>query len=142
MTDEAREGRHNGAAEDNETSPLLARAPRRPRHQTRISLASIASSLHVPKAQTNHAIINILCAIILMASCSAGFIELPMTRLIEDILCHEYYDVDSYDTPIDERLCKEDAIQKKLAYLLAVQTSLFAVVGFLAAFPWGLVADK
>jgi hypothetical protein len=62
--------------------------------------------------------------------------------LIEDILCHHYYDVKSSGQPIEERLCKEDAIQKQLAYILAIQTSLFAIVGFVAAFPWGLAADK
>jgi hypothetical protein len=87
-------------------------------------------------------IVIILCVAIFLISCSSGFIVLPLTRLVEDILCHDYYDVKTSSEPIDERLCKEDAIQKKLAYIFAIHASLYAVVGFVAAFPWGVAADK
>ncbi|KAI3324497.1 major facilitator superfamily transporter [Xylariaceae sp. AK1471] len=145
MTEEEERRRNDSLDEAPERAPLLPNAPRRPQHRSRFSVASITSSIanvHVPKAHTNHAIINILCVIIFTASCSAGFIDLPLTRLIEDILCHHYYDVKSSDQPIDERLCKEDVIQKQLAYIIAVQTSLYAIVGIIAALPWGLAADK
>jgi hypothetical protein len=137
--------------------------PRQKLHRSRFSIASVASSvatgiahvsIPVPKTQkedggSSSSLVNILCAIIFLVSSSAGFIELPLTRLIEDILCHEYYGVEDQvlklgvnQTQIDESMCKEDAIQKKLAYLLAINATLFAVVGCVSAFPWGLAADK
>ncbi|KAI0397355.1 major facilitator superfamily transporter [Xylariaceae sp. FL0594] len=146
------------------------------------SFASVASTIasHVPRAHVRNedgssssSVLHVLCAVIFLASCSGGFIELPMTRLIEDIICRQYYGVAAAETSssssslvavsrrdwesgrlgtdylrlsrtqtIDESMCKEDAIQKKLAYLLAVNATLFAIVGCVAAFPWGLAADK
>jgi len=133
-------------------------------HRSGFSITSVASSIatgitHVPipKAQKDggNSLTNILCAIVFLVSSSAGFVELPLTRLIEDILCHQYYGIVEEgqgvgqglklivnQTQIDESMCKEDAIQKKLAYLLAINAMLFAVVGCVSAFPWGLAADK
>ncbi|KAF2966230.1 hypothetical protein GQX73_g7347 [Xylaria multiplex] len=97
----------------------------------------------VPTAQKPGSIIIILCVIIFVASASGGFQNMAMTRIFEDILCRQYYDqIHSHDEPIDEDMCKVDAIQSELAYLFAVMSSLNAGVSVLAALPWGIAADK
>jgi PCFT/HCP family folate transporter-like MFS transporter 1/3 len=42
---------------------------------------------------------------------------IPLYRLIEDAVCHIYYDDDSLDL-IDEMKCKTDEVQAQMAYLL------------------------
>lgn len=146
------EYRHDDSLELDEASELaslLSNSPKRPRHRLHrdnISVSSITSSslstIIVPRSHKNASVTNLLYFITFIASYSGGFIELPLTRLIEDLICHDYYHVESATEPIDESLCKEDSIQKQLAYLLAVQSTLYSIVAFVAAFPWGLAADK
>ncbi|KAI1077407.1 MFS general substrate transporter [Whalleya microplaca] len=125
-----------------ESSPLMGEQPRRPSHRPTRSVTSIIS-LKVPKAHKSSTIVNLLCAIAFVASSASGFLGIPMTRVLEDVLCQEYYDgMQSLDGPIDEKLCKENAIQKRLAFIAAIASMIDAIVGFLAAFPWGLVADR
>jgi hypothetical protein len=134
--------------EASELASLLSNSPKRPchrRHRENSSVSSITSSVStiiLPRAQKKASVTNILYFITFIASYSGGFIEQPLTRLIEDLICHDYYNVKSSTEPIDERLCKVDSIQKQLAYLLAVQSTLYSIVAFVVAFPWGLAADK
>lgn len=126
-----------------ETAPLLTNErPRRPSHRQRLSVTSI-TSVHVPKVHSGRTIVNLLCLIILISSSSTGLIGIPETRLLEDAACRQYYGLDgSTSDPIDEKHCKENAIQNKVAFILAIQSSADAAAGFLAAFPWGLAADR
>ncbi|KAI1465416.1 MFS general substrate transporter [Daldinia caldariorum] len=127
-----------------ETAPLLlaSERPRRPSHRTRLSVTSLRS-VHVPKIHNGRTIINLLCIIILISSSSSGFVDIPKTRLLEDAACRQYYGLDGTAAgPIDEKHCKVNAIQNKVALTLAIQSSADAAVGFLAAFPWGLAADR
>ncbi|KAI8630121.1 major facilitator superfamily transporter [Xylariaceae sp. FL1651] len=146
MPEMAGEPRRSGSLDEpSETAPLLQGHSQRPRYRQGLSVTSIATSItsiHVPKAHNNTTIINVLCVIIFVVSCSAGFLDLSMTRLVEDALCHEYYNVENWNLPIDEKQCKEAPIQEKLAYLLAILSSANSIAGFVAALPWGLVADK
>ncbi|KAJ4397730.1 hypothetical protein N0V93_001965 [Gnomoniopsis smithogilvyi] len=122
-----------------EASPLLGS---RPGHRRFASVASL-KSIHVPQVHKKSTIINLICLTILLASSSGGFLQIPQARLIEDVLCHEYYDsAKSLDVPIDEQLCKAESIQGDLAYIIAITSALSAGVGFAATFPWSLVADK
>jgi len=52
----------------------------------------------------------------------------PTTRILEDIICHHYYDVQGL-SEIDEKLCKIDEIQSQLAYLNGLISMLEAVFG-------------
>ncbi|KAI1638985.1 major facilitator superfamily domain-containing protein [Biscogniauxia mediterranea] len=120
--------------------------------------SSPASSIHVhvPKAHRGSAVVNVLCLIILVATSATGFIAIPFTRLAEDVLCRRYYGVeqqqqqwggggpgaDAASSPIDEGLCKENSIQGRLAFIMAINSALEAVASLLAAFPWGLAADR
>ncbi|KAI8955541.1 major facilitator superfamily domain-containing protein [Xylaria longipes] len=146
MTHQEEQRRGDSLDDASELASLLPDSPPRHRsHRNNLSISSIASSIssiiYEPKPRKN-IVINILYFITFIASYSSGFFELPFTRLIEDLLCHDYYDVASSTQPIDESLCKEDSIQKDLAYILAVQSTLYSIVSFVAAFPWGLAADK
>lgn len=79
----------------------------------------------------------------LLASSAGGFLTIPTTRLVEDVLCHQYYgEAHNFDVPIDESLCKEQSIQSRLSFVIATQSALIACVGLLAAFPWSLAADR
>ncbi len=49
--------------------------------------------------------------------CSGMLMLLPLFRLIEDAMCHVYYE-DTSDDLIPEMKCKEDGVQSRLAYLL------------------------
>jgi hypothetical protein len=54
----------------------------------------------------------------------------PMTRILEDILCHRYYDGlqgRRGDGDIDEGLCKTDGIQSEIAYLLGIMSTVEAL---------------
>lgn len=129
--------------ESTESSPLLTRQrPQRPSHRPTLSVTSIAS-VRVPKVHNGRTVVNLLCIIAFIASSSSGFAAIPVTRILEDVLCRQYYGLrEESGPPIDEKLCKEDAIQNKVAFIMAVASSADAAVGFLAAFPWGLLADR
>ncbi|KAI0449403.1 major facilitator superfamily domain-containing protein [Xylaria acuta] len=136
-------------AESTERTPLISNAPatsssraNRPGLRERSSsTASLASA--VPKFRSPRSVIAILCITIFVGSSAAGFQNMSMTRIFEDILCRRYYDqIRSHDEPVDEGMCKANAIQSELAYLFAIRNSLNAGVSVLAALPWGIAADK
>jgi hypothetical protein len=65
-----------------------------------------------------------LSAVVFCLSVAGTFLNVPLTRLIEDNLCSRY----SQGTPTEE-LCKTDKIQSKLAYLNGGLPLMEAVVG-------------
>ncbi|KAI0441241.1 major facilitator superfamily domain-containing protein [Xylaria telfairii] len=141
--------RHDGIAESTEQTPLISDVSatsssrtKRPGPRERSSfIASLASA--VPKLRSPRSVVALLCIIIFVSSSSGGFLNMSATRIFEDILCRQYYgQIRSHDEPIDEGMCKVEAIQSKLAYLFAIQSSLNAGVSVLAALPWGIAADK
>ncbi|KAI1421218.1 major facilitator superfamily domain-containing protein [Xylaria sp. FL1777] len=140
----------DGIADITEQTPLIpeARATSDETHANAPGRRGRASRLAwlargVPKAQKPGTIVFILCVVILVGSGAGGFQNMAMTRIFENILCRRYYDqIHSDDEPIDEDLCKVDAIQSQLAYLMAIMSSLNAGVSVLAALPWGIAADK
>ncbi|KAI1759273.1 MFS general substrate transporter [Hypoxylon sp. FL1150] len=134
---------HDVSDEATEYSTLLPHGrPRRPPHRPTLSVTSIANSVHVPKAHSKRTIIALLCLITFVVSSADGFTSIPAVRLLEDIICRQHYGLRESGNPVDEKLCKDDAVQSKVAFIMAIQSSLEAAVGLLAAFPWGLVADK
>ncbi|KAJ5206688.1 Major facilitator superfamily domain general substrate transporter [Penicillium cf. griseofulvum] len=78
-----------------------------------------------------------LSAVVFCLSVAGTFLNVPLTRLIEDNLCTRY----SQGTPTEE-LCKTDKIQSKLAYLNGGLPLMEAVVGLIVAFPFGVLADR
>ncbi|KAI0193161.1 major facilitator superfamily domain-containing protein [Astrocystis sublimbata] len=138
-------------AESVERTPLLPAAPKSSSsatgsHTHGTGHQEIVSPIEpridaVPILQRPGVIIVILYIIVFVASASGGFQNISMTRIFEDILCRRYYNRGN-DEPIDEEMCKIDAIQSDLAYLFAIQFSLNAGVSVLTALPWGIAADK
>lgn len=125
-----------------EASPLLGTSRPRPGHRRFTSLVSIRS-IHIPQVQNKVTILNLLSLVILLAASAGGFLQLPQAQIVEDILCHQYYnEMGSLDTPIDDNLCKIDAISGELAYTLAIGSALTAGAGLLATFPWSVMADR
>ncbi|OTA96601.1 hypothetical protein M434DRAFT_67261 [Hypoxylon sp. CO27-5] len=111
-------------------------------HTRSPTLASIAS-IGLSRPHKSGAIVGLFLLIVFAASAADAFKQIPMTRIFEDILCHEYYGkTPGLDGPIDERLCKADAIQSKLAYLFAVLEALSAGISCLVALLWAIVADR
>ena len=148
MTSDAEQDDHIRAADAAaETTPLLGSQPRRPSHRPTLSVASIPSltSVHVPQAHSGSTIVGLLGIIFFIGSSSGGFIDIPLVRIIEDIICRDYYSSDgalSAGDGIDEKMCKVDAIQTDVQDIVSVTNMLTSLVSFLAAFPWGLVADR
>lgn len=125
--------------------PLPRQRRQRPGHRTAFSTTSIRSiaSIHVPKVHDGDTIVNLLCAVLLVASSAGGFFVIPMTRLVEDAVCHQHYEqMQSVDSPIDETMCKLEGIQSKVAFIFAMYELVQAICGFVAAFPWGIAADR
>lgn len=148
MADECRNSNSSGDGElPRESSPLLADGPRRPPSTTSITNDHI--HIHIPKVHNKNTIVNLLCLIMFMAASSGGFLGIPQARIIEDVLCQSYYGsgkarkqvLDGHDS-IDEDLCKLESIQSELVFILAISSALNAITGFVAAFPWSLVADR
>jgi hypothetical protein len=149
-----RDDEENEIIESTEETPLIANGTGTGGPFTR-ALSGLrqrptsTASLAVPKAWSPNSIIAILCVVIFIGSAADGFQNMSSTRIFEDILCRKYYDQirskdggGGGDEPIDEAMCKVDAIQSELAYLFAIMSSLNAAFSVLAALPWGIAADR
>lgn len=93
------------------------------------------SRLQVRKPRT---VILLLSCMVFCVSCSGTMGNVPLTQLLEDDICRRYYDGGAKEagaSPIDERLCKTDAVQSKLAYLNGWLSMLEAIVGEFLLFP-------
>lgn len=102
-----------------------------------------------------------------LGTAGIGFFHLGATRLVEAVLCRQYYDElgeKLSDGPIDEHLCKVDAIQEQMAYIFGLYFAIRAIVGkfsgpsififwvisylhpdfaaLCVAFPWAMAADR
>lgn len=119
--------------------------PHRSSHQSRTpsEQPSIVPTVHIPKVHNNKAILNMLCAVYFVGASAGGFTSVPLTRIVEDVVCHRYYGPRRPSGElISEKLCKIEPIQAKVAFIFAITGMCEAAVGFLAAFPWGIVADR
>jgi hypothetical protein len=74
----------------------------------------------------------LMSLLILFLAGSGSLLSVPQTRLLEDVLCHRYYQ-DPYgpSTPIDEHLCKNAVIQSELAYIMGLSDTVDAITGTL-----------
>ncbi|OTB02042.1 hypothetical protein M426DRAFT_322992 [Hypoxylon sp. CI-4A] len=127
------------------TRPETPTSAWKPGHSRASTLASTTASatVHIPTAQKPGAVLALFFLIVFAASAADAFKIIPMTRIFEDILCHEHYGKSRGSVkPIDEALCKVDVIQSRLAYLFAVQEALSAGISCLVALLWAIVADR
>ncbi|KAB5555062.1 major facilitator superfamily domain-containing protein [Coniochaeta sp. 2T2.1] len=81
-----------------------------------------------------------LVSIIIFALALSGTMGLiPMGRLIEDSICRKYYGTAD---PVEEKLCKVDAVQTELAWLGGLYVVIDSAIGFTVSFPWGIISDR
>ena len=80
------------------------------------------------QVQRPRTIAVLLSFLIFLLCVAVSLTTVPTTRILEDALCHMHYDVEG-TAEIDEKLCKDDAIQSQLAYLNGLVSMLEAVVG-------------
>ena len=109
-----------------ETSPLLAGA----------SVSKTASAKQTHPKRT----VALVSLLIMFVAGSGSLLSAPQTRLVEDVLCHQFYENEnenSYDrnTPIDEHMCKNAVIQSELAYIMGASDSVDAITGTLFWLP-------
>ncbi|KAI1103050.1 MFS general substrate transporter [Jackrogersella minutella] len=125
-------------------APESPTAAWKPGHSRSPTLASVSNaSISISTTTKPGTIVCLFFLITFAVSAADAFKQIPMTRIFEDILCHEYYGkAPGSDDPIDEELCKVDAVQSSLAYLFAVLESLNAGLSCLVALLWGVVADR
>ncbi|THY89776.1 MFS general substrate transporter [Aureobasidium pullulans] len=101
-----------------------------------------------PRTYRTRSVIVLVALVIVITSVAGGLIGLPFVRLIEDAICQEHYASRPVDgglfitSDLDEAHCKVDAVQSRLAYVLAIQEMLDAIAGFTFALPYGLFADR
>ncbi|KAJ6137856.1 hypothetical protein N7471_004342 [Penicillium samsonianum] len=113
---------------ENETAPLLG--PRRSR----------SPSL---RPQKPHLATVFLSLCIFFLSGASAMIQVPLTQLMEDNLCDRYLgEIGRQNSLIDRAICKADGIQSKLAYMNASFGVIESVTGLIAAFPYGVLADR
>ena len=91
----------------------------------------------------------IVLAFFLIAIVDVGafLAEAPKTRVFEANLCVRYFEKHDPskigpDGTVKEELCKEDAIQSKLAMIFGWQDMFDAIPGLFLAVPCGILADK
>ncbi|KAM0328646.1 hypothetical protein ACHAQA_005058 [Verticillium albo-atrum] len=97
--------------------------------------------LHRFQPETPFAIVVLIACIKGALIASGILIMMPMFRLMEDAICHLHYEKDLAE-PIDEKECKVDDVQSKLAYLGGIGAVISSVVTLVVAFPYGVLADR
>ncbi|KEY73320.1 hypothetical protein S7711_01436 [Stachybotrys chartarum IBT 7711] len=93
------------------------------------------------QAKSPRAIVLLLSLMKFGITSSGMLLLVPVYRLIEDAICHVYYDDDS-DGMIDEMKCKVKQVQSRLAYIMGWVALLNSVVTLLLAYPYGMLADR
>ncbi|OBW64929.1 MAG: Uncharacterized protein AUREO_050020 [Aureobasidium pullulans] len=101
-----------------------------------------------PRTYRTRSVIILVALVIVITSVAGGLIGLPFVRLIENAICQEHYASRPVEgglfitSDVNEAHCKVDAVQSRLAYVLAIQEMLDAIAGFTFALPYGLFADR
>lgn len=89
------------------------------------------------RSYRTRSVIILVALVIVITSVAGGLIGLPFVRLIEDAICQEHYASRPVEgglfmtSDLDEAHCKVDAVQARLAYILAIQEMLDAIAGML-----------
>ncbi|KAH8652155.1 major facilitator superfamily domain-containing protein [Xylariales sp. PMI_506] len=123
-----------GAANVLETTPLISESNGRP--------AAEAAVGHHDRGRAGRTI-GLLCLVLLLMSASGGLYLTPVTQLLENALCRDYYStVHGNAGAFDDRPCKADQIQAKLAYFDGLVNMIEATVALSVALPFGVLADK
>ncbi|ATY61194.1 Major facilitator superfamily transporter [Cordyceps militaris] len=73
--------------------------------------------------------------------CSGMMLLVPLFRLVEDAICHGVLAHTSPDV-LDERRCKDDGVQARLATFLGWSGLVGSLVTLVTAFPFGAMSDR
>lgn len=149
-------------SEPSESSPLLHDHPDPPTQKANYSrppLRRAATSI-LPQTHSPRAIVLLLACTLFIVSLGAYMIPVPLTRAIEDVICHNYYEsialngTDSLGQgkswngngrglvgfgrgdEIDEKLCKSDDVQEELAIVKGVLSWTTTIPGKLLLGRW------
>ncbi|KAI1771518.1 major facilitator superfamily transporter [Hypoxylon cercidicola] len=88
-----------------------------------------------------------LLVLLLLVNLAASLYQLPLNRIIERRFCREYYSthdpsVIDDDGNIDEKICKIDAVQRRLARLMGILETMWIVGDFVMTIPLAFVTEK
>ncbi|KAH8710186.1 major facilitator superfamily domain-containing protein [Phaeosphaeriaceae sp. PMI808] len=89
-----------------------------------------------------------LLVLLILVNLSTVLYTLPLNRVIELRLCEEYYALHNPDaipphnSPIPEKLCKIDEVQRRLAWLQGIMETTLVVCDFVVTLPFSFVAEK
>lgn len=88
-----------------------------------------------------------LLALLLLVNLATALYQLPVNRVIERRLCHEYFvqhDPSKLapDGTVAEELCKIDDVQRGLAWIQGIMETAWVVGDFITTIPLGFVAEK
>ncbi|KAI5925659.1 major facilitator superfamily domain-containing protein [Camillea tinctor] len=92
------------------------------------------------------AIAPILALLLLVNLATGSLFQLPLNRLVEQVLCREYYG--THDPSVDpskginEELCKVDEVQKGLAWIVGMMETGWILGDFIMTIPLGFLAEK
>ncbi|TQV98941.1 hypothetical protein V2A60_007363 [Cordyceps javanica] len=73
--------------------------------------------------------------------CSGMMLLVPLFRLIEDAICHGVLE-DATPDMLDEKRCKDDGVQARLATFLGWSGLVGSIVTLITAFPFGAMSDR
>ncbi|EGX94798.1 Major facilitator superfamily transporter [Cordyceps militaris CM01] len=73
--------------------------------------------------------------------CSGMMLLVPLFRLVEDAICHGVL-ADTSPDVLDERRCKDDGVQARLATFLGWSGLVGSLVTLVTAFPFGAMSDR
>ncbi|KAL2170673.1 hypothetical protein VTG60DRAFT_4515 [Thermothelomyces hinnuleus] len=93
------------------------------------------------RAQKRTTILGLLAVLTFVVTTSGMLFLVPIFRLMEDAVCHLHYGKPKSE-PVEERLCKVDAVQKELAFLGGIGAMINSVIGLIATLPYGVLADR
>lgn len=99
------------------------------------------------RPRPKRATIGALLALLLLVNLSTSLYQLPLNRVIERRLCHDYYNENDPSSispggSIPEHLCKIDHVQQGLAWIQGAMDTAWIAGDFVMTIPLGFVAEK
>ncbi|KAK6209050.1 hypothetical protein LQW54_006650 [Pestalotiopsis sp. IQ-011] len=99
------------------------------------------------RPRPKRATIGALLALLLLVNLSTSLYQLPLNRVIERRLCHDYYNENDPSSVlpggnIPEHLCKIDHVQQGLAWIQGAMDTAWIAGDFVMTIPLGFVAEK
>jgi hypothetical protein len=120
----------------------------------------------IPKAHSPGVVVGLMSMVVFVIMFGAFLILVPLNRILEDIICHHFYDNIKGEGhiglsgKIDEKYCKGNEVQGELATILGVQDMVESIPGMhhglmselvkgltenegvFLAFPYGVLSDR